>query len=321
MFKIHLKYLKPLDYLFILRPTLFFPVWIIALAGYSAYSTVNGNVIWWQTSINWLTLFNFFILTLAAGATFILNQLQDIETDRDNKKLFLISENHISPKIALKIVHILISISLVVYLVQSVQLFIVITLFVLFWGYLYNFAPFKWKDRPILGTITNLIGGVFLFSIGWLMAGEFQVKMFIQMIPYVFAWGSVALLTTLPDEKGDLQHDKKTFAVKYGRYITVWMAFIWILFGFILGLILHDPIITHPILISLPLYIIMVTKPDDVWVLRTIRYPLLFIALILCIQFPLFFFVLLVNFYIARIYYINRFNLDYPTFKVEEDKA
>jgi len=83
----------------------------------------------------------------------------------------------------------------------------------------------------------------------------------------------------------------------------------------------HDPIITHPVLLSLPLYVIMLFKPNNVWVLRTIRYPLLFIGLMLCVQFPYFFIVLFLNFYISKFYYINRFNLDYPTFKVEEDKA
>ena len=318
MFKIPLKYLKPLDYLFILRPTLFFPVWIITLAGYSAYSTVNGTVIWWRTSINWLTLFNFFILTLAAGATFILNQLQDIETDRDNKKLFLTSENHIFPKIALKIAYILIGISLVVYLIQSVLLFIAIALFILFWGYLYNFAPYKWKDHPILGIITNLVGGVFLFLIGWLMAGDFQLLVFIQMIPYILAWGAVALLTTIPDQEGDAKHDKNTFTIKFGEKVTIWLAASWVIVGFIIGIKIKDPIITHSTMLSLPLFIIMAFTLKKAWVLRSIRFPLLFLAIILCAQFPYFFLVILINFYVAKFYYINRFNLDYPTFKVED---
>ncbi|HCL00676.1 MAG TPA: hypothetical protein DHW42_11305 [Candidatus Marinimicrobia bacterium] len=321
MLKVPVKYLKPLDYLFILRPTLFFPVWIITLAGYSAFSTVNESVIFWRTSVDWMIVFNFFILTLAAGATFILNQLQDIETDRDNKKLFLISENYVQPEKAKKIAYILIAVSLVIYLVQGILIFVALALFLLSWGYLYNFPPFTWKDHPISGIITNLIGGIFLFLIGWLMAGEFQTAAFLQMIPYLFAWGSVALLTTLPDEKGDSRHKKETFAIKYGRKSTVWTAFIWVVLAFAIGMLRHDPIITHPVLISLPLYIIMLFKPNDVWVLRTIRYPLLFIGLMLCVQFPYFFLVLFLNFYISKIYYINRFNLDYPTFKVEEDEA
>jgi 4-hydroxybenzoate polyprenyltransferase len=321
MLKVPIKYLKPLDYLFILRPTLFFPVWIITFAGYSAFSTVNGSVIFWQTSVDWMIVFNFFILTLAAGATFILNQLQDVETDRDNKKLFLVSENYVQPEKAKKIAYVLIAVSLVIYLVQGILIFVALALFLLLWGYLYNFPPFRWKDHPISGIITNLIGGIILFLIGWLMAGEFQPEAFLQMIPYLFAWGSVALLTTLPDEKGDSRHEKETFAIKYGRQATVWTAFIWVVLAFAIGMLRHDPIITHPVLLSLPLYVVMLFKPNDVWVLRTIRYPLLFIGLMLCVQFPYFFIVLFLNFYISKFYYINRFNLDYPTFKVEEDKA
>jgi hypothetical protein len=53
-------------------------------------------------------------------------------------------------------------------------------------------------------------------------------------------------------------------------------------------------------------------------VLSSIRYPIMFIALTLCVEFPLFFIVVLINYYLCRFYYISRFNLNYPTFQVEE---
>lgn len=318
MLKIPEKYLKPLDYLFILRPTLFFPVWIITLAGYSTHFTAGETIIWWNTAINWRLFFNFCILTLVAGATFIFNQLQDIESDRDNQKLFLISEEHIHPRTARIIGITLAAIGLIIFLVQSFQLFIVLGLFILVWGYLYNYPPFAWKDRALPGIIANLLGGMLLFLIGWMMAGDFSVEVFLWMIPYTLAWGAVALLTTVPDQEGDAKHDKKTFAVKYGEKLTIWLATGWVFLAFVLGMIINDPIITHPTLLALPLFIITCFNLKKEWVLRTIRFPLLFIGLILCVQFPYFFIVILINYYLAKVYYINRFELDYPTFKVEE---
>jgi len=319
MLKASEKYLKPLDFLFILRPTLFFPIWIITLAGYSAYFTVNGTVVWWKTIIDWHIFFNFCILTLAAGATFIFNQLQDIGTDKDNNKLFLISEKYVHPDLAKKIALVLSGISLLVFLIQGLNLFFALLMFLIVWGYLYNYPPFAWKDRAIMGILANLMGGMFLFLIGWLMAGDFQSMVFIQMIPYLLAWSAVALLTTIPDQKGDAKHDKNTFAVKYGEKLTIWLAAGWVIIGFIIGMKNGDPIITHPTMLSLPLFIIMAFTLKKEWVLRSIRFPLLFLAIILCAQFPYFFLVILINYYVAKFYYINRFNLDYPTFKVDEE--
>jgi len=319
MIKVSEKYVKPLDFLFILRPTLFFPIWIIALAGYSAYFTVNGTVVWWKTIIDWQIFFNLFILTLAAGATFIFNQLQDIETDKDNQKLFLISEKYVRPELAKIIAIALSGISLLVFLIQDIQLFLALLSFLIVWGYLYNYPPFAWKDKAIMGIIANLLGGVFLFLTGWLLAGKYQPLVFLQMIPYLLAWSAVALLTTIPDQKGDAKYDKNTFAVKFGEKLTIWLAASWVIIGFIIGMKNNDPIITHPTMLSIPLFIIMAVTLKKEWVLRSIRFPLLFLAIILCAQFPYFFLVILINYYVAKFYYINRFNLDYPTFRVDEE--
>ncbi len=318
MLKIPAKYLKPLDYLFIFRPTLFFPIWIITLAGYSAFFLYNEGLKWWSLEINWIIVANFVLITLAAGGTFILNQIKDVDTDKDNKKLFLISEDHIHPEIAKKIASISIGFSLLILLPQNVYLFLLLALFVLFWGYLYNYKPFVWKDSPIMGICVNMIGGLVLFFIGWIMAGKVEGKVIIYVIPYLFAWGSVALLTTIPDMEGDSLHNKNTFAVLFGKKTTIWVAFIFLIIGFTVGMINKDPVISHPILLSIILYIIMLFKQTDQWVFRCIRYPMLFIALFLCVEFPLFFIVLLVNYYLSKIYYVSRFDLDYPTFNVEE---
>lgn len=318
MLKIPAKYLKPLDYLFIFRPTLFFPVWIITLAGYSAFFLYNTDPKWWSLDINWSIVANFVLITLAAGGTFILNQTKDVGTDKDNKKLFLISEDHIHPEIARKIALISIGISLLILLIQNFYLFLLLALFVLFWGYLYNYKPFAWKDSPLMGICTNMIGGLILFLIGWVMVGKVQWKTFIYAIPYIFAWGSVALLTTIPDMGGNSLHDKKTFAVSFGKKTAIWVAFILLIIGFIVGMYIKDPVISHPILLSIILYLIMLFKQTDPWVLRCIRFPMLFIALFLCVEFPLFFIVILLNYYLSKIYYTSRFDLNYPTFNIEE---
>ncbi|OQX96661.1 hypothetical protein B6I21_00295 [candidate division KSB1 bacterium 4572_119] len=70
------KRMKLLDYIFILRPTLFFPVWTVFLAGYHANTKFSQEVTHPNNPV--LALFLF---TLMMGAAFIYNQLVDIETD------------------------------------------------------------------------------------------------------------------------------------------------------------------------------------------------------------------------------------------------
>ncbi|MBC8181222.1 UbiA family prenyltransferase [candidate division KSB1 bacterium] len=318
MFKVPLKYVKPFDYLFILRPTLFFPIWIMMLAGYSGFYTFNGEDKWFSFFTDWISVLNFLLITLVSGAVFILNQLEDIETDKDNQKLFLISESYVRQKTAQTIAFIIISVSLIIFLVEDIYLFLINSLNVLFCGYLYNYKPFCWKDLPFLGVFINIVGGLFLFLSGWIIAGFGQWKAFIYVIPYLCAWGTVMLLTTIPDLKGDKLHDKITFAARFGIKKTIWTATIWVLFGFIVGIFNKDYLVIYSIVLSIPIFVIMVFKPTQAWIFACIRYPMLFIALLLCLKFPLFFFVLLVNYYISKVYYISRFGLDYPTFKVKE---
>ena len=59
--KIPEKYVKPLDYFFILRPSLFFPIWIIVLAGYAALNLFNQDVAWWNYNFNLIIFLNFLL--------------------------------------------------------------------------------------------------------------------------------------------------------------------------------------------------------------------------------------------------------------------
>ena len=321
MIKIPEKYLKPLDYLYVLRPSLFFAVWIIVLAGYEASNLFfTGESTWFSLNVNIELIIYFILITLATGSTFIYNQLKDVESDKENKKCFLISENHISPDIAKRYALFLSIVPLIILFFMDFRLSILVVLVEFLWGYLYNFAPFRWKDKPIMGVIANLIGGLLLFLIGWKMNNPIKMEAFYRFIPYLCAWGAVSILTTIPDMQGDELQTKKTIAIWIGRRSTVWVTLIMVIAGFVTGMRLDDPVITHAILLSFPLYIITAFKPTQAWVLRTIRYSILFLAIFLSIEYPYFLITLGLNYYISKFYYINRFNLNYPTFTILDDE-
>jgi len=316
--KVPERLVKPLDYLFIFRPTLFFPVWIITLAGYSAFFTSKNETLWWVTNFNLKVVLNLLFVTVLSGAVFIFNQLKDINTDKINKKLFLVSEQYVNPETASKIAIISLIISYIYFIItfQFIALVILI-LFGALWGYFYNFEPFRLKDRPILGFFANIGGSLLLFVAGWSTAGALNFDTLLFSVPYVFALSSVTLLTMLPDYNGDAISGKNTFPVKYGKSITIYLSVIFVFLALIFGIYVDDPVISLPSLLSIPLFVILLFKNNLPSIFRCIRYPILFLGLTLCVQFPYFFILLALNYYLSRIYYTSRFNLDYPTFKVD----
>jgi len=318
--KIPEKLLKPFDYIYVLRPSLFFAVWIITMAGYEAGNLhFTGHSTWFNLDLNIGILINFILITLSTGGLFIWNQLQDIESDKENNKCFLISEKHVPVDVAKKYAMALSVVPLIAFILIDWQIFILLGLLELVWGYLYNFKPFAWKDKPILGVLSNIIAGIILMLIGWKMSGNFEVVAFQKFLPYLLAWGAVSILTTIPDEKGDEKQNKKTISLLLGKNVIVWIALIAVVTGFIFGMKQNDPVITHAIMLSFPLYVITAFKPTQVWVLRSIRYSILFLAIFLSVEYPFFFLALALNYYISRFYYDNRFGVDYPTFHVNEE--
>ncbi|MFA5728579.1 MAG: UbiA family prenyltransferase, partial [Candidatus Neomarinimicrobiota bacterium] len=219
---------------------------------------------------------------------------------------------------ALRIAIVTIIATLLLALILNWRFFVILGICIFFWGYVYNYKPFEWKDKPMLGVLINFISGLCLFLCGWIIAGDWKWMAILYAMPYLLAWTAVAILTTIPDKMGDQKTGKNTISVHYENKVTIWLAFICLALSFALGMYFKDPVISLSCLLASPLFIIMLFKPIEAWVLRSIRYPIMFLALTLCVEFPLFFIVILINFYLCRFYYLSRFNLNYPTFQIEE---
>ena len=89
---VHKKLVPKLDIVFLLRPTLFFSVWVMVVIGMaSAQMHLVGHPLW-ITELSWMTFLVFAGLTLVCSSAFILNQISDEESDVINKKLFLVGQ-------------------------------------------------------------------------------------------------------------------------------------------------------------------------------------------------------------------------------------
>jgi len=304
--------LKYFDYFFVLRPTLFFPVWTVFLANHHA------NLCFDRSASSVVKIDNpFFVgilLTLLMGSTFIINQLKDILTDQKNNKLFIIANGYIKEKGAIieAIILAVVSSGLAFYITVKIGISFLAIFFVT--AILYNLKPFAWKDKPILGIIANFLGGITVAAAGWITAGTDNFSFLLHALPYGLGLVAVYFLTTLADISGDAAAGKLTFGVKYGYNRSVYFALAFETITIMLSLWLRDYILFIPALLSFPFFMIAAfsLKLEDV--LKAIKYTVLFASLMVCVKYPLYFLVILFIFFFSKWYYRKRFNLEYPKF-------
>ncbi len=312
------NFLPYLDYFFVLRPMLFYPGWSTLLAGYLIGFKDQWLLFpaqWHQ--LNWgLIALLFLTFALAMGGSFLLNQLADVETDRKNKKLFIIAEGHLSFKQAVGEVVLLLLGALILALTISWHIFVTIALFVLITGYLYNFKPFRFKDRPWWSLWANMAMGLLAFCLGWLAAqSSFSVQMFIDGMPYLFFNTALYFYTTLPDVEGDRLAGKKTLAVQFGLKNLVYAAFGFYLVSLVSALLLHDRLALIFVLPTLPFFLFTLLKPQVQTTVHTTKFSILFFALAVCLKVPFYFVLMVTGFFFTRWYFKHRFQFDYPNFK------
>ena len=308
------RIVKLFDYIFILRPTLFFPVWTVYAAGYFAFHKFsntgqNGTA----TTLDGAALGLLGLLTLLMGSGYILNQICDVETDRRNNKLFLIANGLVSSRAAWMEMILLGAFTLVAGFFYGMEIGTLLATIFLLTGIFYNVAPFAWKGRPLLGLLANALGALLIFTAGW-WSLQIDWRLPIQhAIPYMLAVGAVYLYTTLLDLDGDTEAQKMTFGVRYGLRTTAIAGCTLEVGALASAWWLKDLVIFYPALIAAPFFLWAALKPCLAKVSRAIKLPILFLALAICFKAWQYFFLLAFVFYLSRWYYRRRFGLNYPS--------
>ncbi len=303
------RWVKAFDYLFLIRPTLMYPLWIFFLAGRWS----GGR----QALVQVSGMDAFLIgagLTCVMSAVYIVNQIQDQVSDRINRKLFLICDGHVPVKNAY--------IESAVFAAAGISLGFFadfragcIMLFLLFMAaFIYSYPPARMKDRPIGGLIVNGLGGMFIFVLGWISAGG-RGWIPMQAIAYFGASAAVMLNTTMPDIRGDREAGKITFAVKYGVRLTVVWALVIEVITVILALYFKEWVLFIPGISMVPLFIYALSRKKVADVVRATKYAVFAMAFVICVIFPWFLLPVFVIFFGSRWYYKKRFGFDYPNLK------
>ncbi len=326
---VHKKIVPWFDNLFILRPTLFFPVWIMITVGMAAAKMNIDRYEIWIVDISLETILLFLGITLISGSAFIINQIKDKDGDEVNEKLFLVG-NYVSVELANRIMTGVLVAGFIALLVSGWVVFLCGIILYLFWGILYNYRPFHWKKKPLLGMFANTVAGFSIYLSGWLhtyisrgftLTDGLTMSLVYFSIPYILCYTAVSMLTTIPDIKGDKETGAETFPIRFGLTATLLLAAVFVAAAFVLGYKLGDPVSSTAALVSLPFYLVALFKRNTREVLRTIRYSLFILAVFVIAVYPWLFPAVLITFYLSKYYYWHRFNLHYPTFNVDNQAA
>ena len=319
------------DAIFLIRPTLLIPVWTILFLGW--ITAVERDFFDFSFDLFSPIVKMFFVFTAVAGWIYIVNQIADRESDKINKKLFILSENHIPVSFAWVFAVILLVFSLAGawFWLDLVCFAVILTAAVM--GVFYNLPPFKLKDTAWGGFLANCFGhGILTYFAGWyvgLMSTSdgvnlsqmfiIPVKGFLFALSAGFANGAVYLTSTISDIEGDKKVGKKTFAVKYGAKNTTLLATISVILSFFTAFLIphQNWIMVIPAALCVPLFYSLYRTQNIEKAFQTFRYPVVILSAMTALFVPAYAILVFAVVIASRIYYKKRFNLDYPSFRKE----
>jgi len=304
--------LKGMDRIFLCRPTLFYAIWPFFLTGY--WEALGGSRILLAIDHPGRFILAVSALTLIMAGAFILNQIRDIVTDRQNGKLFLLADGMISAREAYVEAAFLVLAGLLAGFFTGMRIGVELAVLFIIAGLLYNYPPAQWKDRPVAGLIANGTGGLLTYQLGRMAAGA-GVWISPHVIPFTMAWMAVYLNTTLPDREGDAQTGKRTFAVAYGEEAAMLWAFIFEVFVIVSALILRQWLILCVGCLAAPFFAWAAYRKKTHLATRATKASILLLSLAVCLFLPWYLPVMAAVFLTARWYYMKRFNFSYPHLK------
>ncbi|UCF71587.1 MAG: UbiA family prenyltransferase [candidate division WOR-3 bacterium] len=302
---------NPFDYFFILRPLILIPSWNFLLIG-SYFGAGQGRFTYDIT-------LGLIIYTMAAGGVYILNQIMDVDTDRVNEKLFLISGSFVRTRAAYIEMAILWA-GAIFLSIRFGWLFSVLVIASILLGTLYSVPPFKFKGKPIIDTLANGVGyGIINFAIGWLLVKEFDFHILARFLPYFLSICAVFINTTIVDIDGDRKTGDLTTGVFLGPTLSHVISTLLMAGAIVAAYIRRDYICLIPAVLSWPLFLfaavhaLSASTVHRKVTIASFRLPGLLFTIVTGVLYPLYFAALIVLFVGMRVYYRRRFNVNYPT--------
>ena len=324
---VHKKIVPIFDIFFLLRPTIFFAVWIMVVVGIiSAEHSIHMSSLW-NTELSWKIFFVFLGLTSVISSACISKQIADVNNGNDNQELSLIGK-HIPSEQGESIARILLISGGLISIISSGITAIPVLCIYFLWGIENRHTGFEWINIPIAGWLANSCVGVLLFIIGWMLAMKnyhnnifipLSVNTFYYMLPYILSFSAISLLTIFLDKQSNVDSGTQIFPYGSEYSMSLLLSLFLVSIALYISLKLVDPMASTAILVSLPFFIFAAFRRLNKDILRAIRYPIFIVNFFALPFYPWLVVPLLYTYYLSKYYYWHRFDLHYPTFLVDND--
>ena len=321
---IHKDIVPFFDIIMILRLTLFFGVWSMVCIGMYIGSFINGETQVNITDYNLFTIILFTGISFICGSIFIINQINDLESDTANNKAIIIGQ-YITKKTAVLVSNAICGIGFLLICVVDYAVAFPVMIMYLVCGRLYSNETINAKSNLWMGLAFYLTLGYLLILSG-VVYNRYDssiiyilVESLVYTIPFLLAYISVALVINILDSSGDRLVGRETCVTSFGIRATSILACFLCLVSFIIAIYLSDPLSSVSSLSAIPFFLFLVFRGKDKDILRSIRYPVLLLNFYVLTIYPLLFFPVISTYYITKYYYWHRFSIHYPTLLVEND--
>lgn len=292
------------DLLFLTRPVLLGPVWVI----YGAGAVLAGGT----PDVDLL-----FVSLLVAGV-YVHNQITDRDTDRANSKLPLLSGEHVRTWEAWALTAGLWIAAGVWAITEGQRGLLYVLAFAC--GLLYDGVKHPLKARPWGGLMVNAAAhGTITFLAGWTRAGGGWIDGLLASIPYTTAVAGVYLATTIADTPGDRQAGKVTWSVRHGVHASAWCTLVLTGVSTVVAVIFADWWMAVAALIASGWAVSLAIHPTASAAQRYVKVAVGGLAILVAARWYLLIPIALVTFIASRAYYRVRFDMRYPSIGAEPD--
>ena len=301
---------KAVDLFFLIRPPLLCASSTFFFAGAVSALRYTGGLRPAQLITGALP--NLLLFVLVVSAAFVVNQIFDVESDRLNRKSFLIPGGVVSKReawIVLGVVCVL-AVGLSLLADPAVRRLSIVGLAL---GFAYSVPPVRLKGRPILDMAANVAGfGVVGFAMGWLAVAGPGRQLWIRCLPYALAMCGIFLNTCIPDEEGDRNLGDRTSCVVLGRRPVAIMIVVFMAASALAGALSGETLCVLAVIGSLPAIIAVGLEPTSANSVLASQYAARLLLILVCVRAPLLAILSLIAYAGSRVYYRKRFGLRYP---------
>lgn len=305
------RIVRALDFLFVLRPAALVPLWIFFLAGARLAASENA-LPFPLLSPPRSALVGLLAMTLVLAGGYILNQIRDLATDRENRKLLLLDRG-IVPLGAARAELVLLWVSaalLSLWLSPSFRGVLVASLVL---NVTYSLPPVRAKARMPWDLVWNAAGfGVAGALSGYASVAPPTARALAVGAVYGLAVAGIIASTTILDVAGDRKAGLRTTAVVLGERGAGLLAIALLAVAGLFGLVLGDAVAALGPLLSLPLLVRAERsgrRPDRI---AAHQVAVAVFAVLVGVHAVYLLFGVAAIYFVSRFYYRIRFGFVYP---------